>query len=57
LWKVNPDHPSLNAKPLAKALYSFRVGLHWRAVATMDGDTYVWVCIGPHSEYDKLGRR
>lgn len=56
LWSTDPHHPSLSFKKLESPLYSVRVGLNWRAVAYKDGETYVWVFIGSHAEYDKLGR-
>jgi hypothetical protein len=49
----DPRHPSLHFKK-AGALWSVRVGLHYRAVAVEDGEDWVWVWIGPHAEYDQL---
>lgn len=58
LWKTNPQHPSLEFKPMkgTENIYSIRVGIGWRAVGVMneDEDTIVWFWIGSHSEYDKL---
>jgi mRNA-degrading endonuclease RelE of RelBE toxin-antitoxin system len=58
LWKANPQHPSLEFKPMKgnENIYSIRVGIGWRAVGIMDEDenTIVWFWIGSHSEYDKL---
>ena len=56
LWRVNPRHPSLRFKPIRghQGLYSVRVGLGWRAVGTLEGDTVTWFWIGSHAEYDKL---
>lgn len=46
-------HPSLHLKKIG-ALWSVRVGLHYRALAVEDGSDLVWVWIGPHDEYDRL---
>jgi hypothetical protein len=42
--KVHPDPP----------IYSARVGIDYRAVCALDGDTAIWFWIGTHAEYDKL---
>ncbi len=53
LLKNEPRHPSLHFKKVG-ALWSARVGLHYRALATeVDGDL-VWFWIGSHAEYDRL---
>jgi hypothetical protein len=53
LLKSEPRHPSLHFKKIGK-LWSARVGLHYRALATeVDGDL-VWFWIGSHAEYDRL---
>jgi hypothetical protein len=53
LLKSEPRHPSLHFKKVGK-LWSARVGLHYRALATeADGDL-VWFWIGSHAEYDRL---
>jgi hypothetical protein len=51
----NPRHPSLHLKRVG-LLWSVRVGIHYRALASeVDGDL-VWVWIGHHTEYDRLCR-
>jgi len=35
-------------------IYSVRVGLGYRALGAMAGDTVTWFWIGSHAEYDKL---
>jgi hypothetical protein len=57
LLKTDPAHVSLHFKKTA-SLWSVRVGLHYRALATeVDGDL-VWFWLGSHAEYDKLlGRK
>jgi hypothetical protein len=55
--KVDPSHRSLHFKKIGK-LWSARVGLHYRTLATDSGGDLVWFWIGPHAEYDKLvGRK
>lgn len=54
LWAAHPRHPSLQYKRLQDGLWSVRVGIHYRALAYVDGEEVVWVWIGHHSEYDKL---
>jgi hypothetical protein len=36
------------------ALYSARIGLHYRTLAYEDGGALYWFWIGPHTEYDHL---
>ena len=57
LLRADPSHSSLHFKKIG-ALWSVRVGLHYRALATeVEGDR-VWFWIGSHAEYDKLvGRK
>jgi len=57
LLKTDPAHGSLHFKKIA-ALWSVRVGLHYRALATEAGTDLVWFWIGSHAEYDRIvGRR
>jgi len=53
LLKTNPHHPSLQFKRVGK-LWSARVGLHYRALATEDGEDFIWVWIGTHDEYERM---
>ena len=53
LLKENPRHPSLHFKKVGQ-LWSARVGAHYRALATEEGDDFVWFWIGNHDEYDRL---
>ena len=52
----NPNYPSLNFKQLEgdPVWYSARIGINYRAVCVRDGDSYVWLWIGSHAEYDNL---
>lgn len=56
LWKQNPAHPGLHFKRVSRRdpLYSVRVGLGWRVLGLLEGDTVTWFWIGSHAEYDKL---
>ena len=57
LLRSNPSHGSLHFKQIG-ALWSVRVGLHYRALAATAGDDLVWFWVGSHAEYDRLvGRK
>jgi len=53
LLKSNPRHPSLHFKKAGK-VWSVRVGINHRAIATEIEDGFLWMWIGLHAEYDKL---
>jgi hypothetical protein len=53
LLKTNPRHPALRFKKIGQ-LWAVRVGAHYRALATVEEDAYVWFWIGSHDEYDRL---
>jgi hypothetical protein len=53
LLQANPHHPSLQFKKVGK-VWSARVGLHYRALATEDGADFIWVWIGTHDEYERM---
>jgi len=55
-FQRDPQHPSLRLKPVHPSLpiYSARVGLGYRAVATREREAWVWFWIGSHAEYDRL---
>ncbi len=53
LLKANPMHPSLHFKKVG-ALWSVRVGLHYRALAHEREEGLVWFWIGAHAEYERL---
>jgi hypothetical protein len=56
LFRDNPHHPGLNFKKIRADLpiYSVRIGIGYRAVGFMEGDTIVWYWIGSHANYDNL---
>ncbi len=51
--KTNPRHPSLQFKKVGQ-VWSVRVGLGHRALATEIPEGCLWIWIGPHDEYDKI---
>ncbi|MEY2864444.1 MAG: hypothetical protein RLY58_2151 [Pseudomonadota bacterium] len=53
LLKANPSHPSLQFKKCGK-VWSARVGLNYRAIASPIDQGFLWVWIGSHAQYDKL---
>jgi len=54
LWQANPRHRSLRFKRIRDNLWSARVTDDFRALATPDGDTWLWFWIGSHEEYERL---
>ena len=59
LFCQNPAHPGLHFKKVhpAPPIYSARVGLGYRALGVLDGDTLIWFWIGSHADYDRLLER
>ena len=56
-WRDDPSYPGLQfkqVKPTTPPLYSVRITRNWRALGYLEGDTVVWVWIGPHDEYMRL---
>jgi mRNA-degrading endonuclease RelE of RelBE toxin-antitoxin system len=56
LFRDDPSHPGLHFKLVLTEppTYSARVGIGYRAVGVLEGDTVIWFWIGTHAEYDKL---
>ena len=55
--KTDPAHSSLRLKKVG-SVWSVRVGLHYRALASEAEGDLVWFWIGSHAEYDTLvGRK
>ncbi len=56
LFRLNPAHPGLRFKQVHAdpPTYSARVGIRYRAVGVLDGDTVVWFWVGSHADYDKI---
>ena len=59
LFRANPNHPSLQFKPVQgrPTYFSARIGMGHRALGVRNKDRIVWFWIGTHSEYDKLVAR
>ena len=59
LFQKDPNHPSFRVGRIQKTkeaeypLYEYSITMEYRAACYKDGDTYVWVFIGKHSEFDK----
>jgi hypothetical protein len=53
LLKRDPQHPSLRLKKVGR-LWSVRIGLRYRAVATEVEGGLLWFWIGSHADYDAL---
>lgn len=56
LFQTDPAHPGLRFKQVhpTPPTYSVRVGIGYRAVGILAGDTVTWFWIGSHADYDKL---
>ena len=54
LLKDNPRHPSLPFKRIDGDLWSVRVGLNYRALATEGEDGFQWFWFGTLSEYARI---
>jgi hypothetical protein len=56
LFRQDSTHPGLHFKQVHAnpPMYSARVGIGYRAVGGLDGDTVVWFWIGSHADYDQL---
>ena len=56
LFREDPSHPGLHFKQVHPdpPTYSARVGIGYRAVGVVDGDTIIWFWIGSHTDYDRL---
>lgn len=55
-FREDPAHRGLQFKKVRDVplTYSARVGLSYRALGLMEGDTVYWFWIGTHAEYDRL---
>jgi hypothetical protein len=56
LWRANPSHPGVQFKRISatEPIFSARVGIGWRALGLLEGDTITWFWIGSHAEYDSI---
>jgi hypothetical protein len=56
LFRQNVAHPGLHFKRVYAdpPMYSARVGISYRAVGVLDGESIMWFWIGSHANYNKL---
>jgi hypothetical protein len=59
LFRQDLSHPGLHFKQVTPdpPTYSARVGIGYRAVGVLRGDTVIWYWIGSHADYDLLLRQ
>lgn len=59
LFQQAPSHPGLHFKKVYQKppTYSARIGINYRALGVLDGDTVIWFWIGSHAEYDRILNR
>jgi hypothetical protein len=55
-FHANPAHPGLQFKRVGRRrpLYSARIGIQYRAVGLLEGDTITWFWVGSHDAYERL---
>jgi hypothetical protein len=53
IWRENPRHGSLRCKCIRHNLWFAPITDDFRALATRDGDTWLWFWIGPHDECER----
>ena len=55
-FRREPFHPSLRFRRVhaARAIYSVRISLAYRALGIQERDEIVWFWIGSHADYDKM---
>jgi hypothetical protein len=39
-----------------RAIYSVRIGIHYRALGVRERDDIIWLWIGSHADYDRMLR-
>jgi len=56
LFRNNPSHPGLQFKKVEGEddVYSARIGLSYRALATLRSGTIIWFWIGSHAECNRM---
>jgi mRNA-degrading endonuclease RelE of RelBE toxin-antitoxin system len=55
-FRTDPYYRSLQFKLIDEdeQIYSIRIGTHYRALGTKDGNEITWYWIGSHADYDTL---
>ncbi len=60
LFLSNPNHPSFQVKIVQATAqrprphWEYRIDRNYRATCFRDGDTYVWVFIGNHDDFERF---
>jgi hypothetical protein len=57
IFQMDSNHPGLRFKQVDAGpppIYSVRVGIAYRALGTVTGNTVVWFWIGSHANYNLL---
>jgi hypothetical protein len=54
LWQSDPYAPSLRFEERRNGFCVVRVGDHYRAVGTREGEIVLWYWIGTHEEYNRF---
>jgi hypothetical protein len=59
LWRSNPLARSLYFKSVSDSelIYSVRIGMGYRALGLVEGDTIYWYFIGDHDAYERELKR
>jgi hypothetical protein len=59
LWRINPLARSLYFKSVSDSepVYSVRIGMGYRALGLVEGDTIYWYFIGDHDAYERELKR
>ena len=59
LWRGYPLAQSLYFKRVSdtEPIYSVRIGLEYRALGLLEGDTIYWYFIGNHDDYERELKR
>lgn len=59
LWRSYPLAQGLYFKRVSDAepIYSVRIGLEYRALGLLEGDTIYWYFIGDHNDYERELKR
>jgi hypothetical protein len=59
LWRGNPLARSLYFKSVSSSepIYSVRIGMGYRALGLVEGDTIYWYFIGDHDAYERELKR
>lgn len=54
-WRANPSTRGLRFKRISdeEPIYSVRIGLGYRALDLLEGDTIYWYFIGNHDQYEQ----